>query len=319
MKRSYAHVIPFIIMLGMVTPGLYGAEQNPGKDSNDLLAVKENYFPLQEGWTWEYQCNNFDATGKKTWLRIVARNLSQYEVAGQKVTPRQIIKYGTKISVEYGLFRENYSGVLKIGAESQSDATPWIYNPPRYYLKYPVIQNTTWEYDANTETIRSDNGKKTVTRSRTVPAAKITVENINQTIKVPAGTFDNCMKIREIRTTQTESPRGIKPPTRPPAPRPMTRPQPPQSPLQEKNKVKDENKEETVKERVMNMEKAIKLKERKILEEKYKDKNKNIIDFCFYFAPGVGLIKFEHNIIRGGKKQFTSIWELVSYKKPESK
>jgi hypothetical protein len=143
----------------------------------------ETYYPLKPGMIWEYTVVSSKAgTGK-----ITIKNQPAREINGQKVTPRE---WRTGASVKYYLVARDDYGIYRYGEQKSADAAPVVTTPKVYYLKEPVDRGTTWD-------IVTKMGDRQV-------KVNLTIESIDDTITVPAGTYKNCVKIKHEGGGQAE-------------------------------------------------------------------------------------------------------------------
>jgi hypothetical protein len=137
------------------------------------------YYPLQPGMTWEYGVVSSKAGAGK----IAVKNLPPREIDGKMVTPREWSMGGT---VRYYLVARDDFGVYRYGELASENAEPTVITPKVYYLREPVDKGTTWDI----VTKMGDRELK----------VNLTVESAAEEVKVPAGTFKDCVKIRHEGT-----------------------------------------------------------------------------------------------------------------------
>jgi hypothetical protein len=140
-----------------------------------LAASAEDYYPLKPGLTWEYTVESSKAGARK----IVIRNLPTREINGKKMTPREWKMGGT---AKYYLMARDDLGIYRYGELKSAKGEPEVTTPKVYSLKEPVDRGTTWD-------IVTKMGDRQV-------KINLTVEAIDDVVKVPAGTFKDCVKIR---------------------------------------------------------------------------------------------------------------------------
>jgi hypothetical protein len=159
-------ILGFILAL----PGLW-----PARAAEPAAA----YYPLKPGMTWEYAVVSSKAGARK----IAIKNLPPREIDGKEVTPREWNMGGT---VKYYLVARDDSGVYRYGELASENAEPRVIFPKVYYLKDPVDRGTTWDI----VTRMGDRELK----------VNLTVESVAEEVKVPAGTYKDCVKIRHEGT-----------------------------------------------------------------------------------------------------------------------
>ena len=89
---------------------------------------------------------------------------------------------GGKIVTHYVV--EDDSGVYKIADKRPDDKDLTIIKPPVYYIKYPISEESIW-----------DNIVKMGDRDIQISQ---TIYSVSDEVKVPAGTFKDCLKIKHV-------------------------------------------------------------------------------------------------------------------------
>jgi hypothetical protein len=147
---------------------------SPGPVRCDELS--ESYFPLKAGMRWEYNVTSTQGQPQK----LIITNLPLREVNGVKVTPRKW-EMGGKTFIE--LMKQDDTGVYRYAEQQSETATPSLITPMEYHLKFPIAQGTSW----NMTTKLGDS----------VVTVGTTVESLSDAVKVPAGTFKDCLKLKQ--------------------------------------------------------------------------------------------------------------------------
>lgn len=135
----------------------------------------ENYYPLKEGLTWVYSVSSNKPGAEK----ITVTSLPPRQVQGKTASPR---KWELPGGVKYYFIAKDAAGVYRYAEQKGDSGAPQIITPKVYYLKNPVARGTTW----NTSTKLPEGDLK----------VNITVESVDETVQVPAGTFKNCVKLK---------------------------------------------------------------------------------------------------------------------------
>jgi len=147
----------------------------PGQGWGDELS--ESYFPLQEGWRWEYNVISDQGATKK----LLITNLAPREVSGVKVTPRKW-ELGGSTFIE--LMKQDETGVYRYAEQKGESAPPSLITPMECHLRFPLAEGSSWEMAAKV-------GNSTVNLS-------LTMESLSDDVKVPAGTFKDCIKVKQV-------------------------------------------------------------------------------------------------------------------------
>jgi hypothetical protein len=164
--RTTKSVAAVLLALSLLTPGLgWGDELN------------ESYFPLKEGMRWEYNVISDQGATKK----LLITNLAPREVSGVKVTPRKW-ELGGVTFVE--LMKKDDSGIYRYAEQKGEQAPPSLVTPIECHLKFPIAEGSSWNMPAKL-------GNSMVNVS-------LTIESLSDEVKVPAGTFKDCIKIKQV-------------------------------------------------------------------------------------------------------------------------
>jgi len=147
----------------------------PGRGWGDEL--NESYFPLKEGMRWEYNVISDQGATKK----LLITNLAPREVSGAKVTPRKQ-ELGGSTFIE--LMKKDETGIYRYAEQKGENAPPSLITPMECHLRFPVAEGSSWK-------MATKLGNSTVNVS-------LTIESLSDEVKVPAGTFKDCIKIKQV-------------------------------------------------------------------------------------------------------------------------
>ena len=164
--RTTGIVAALLLAVSLFTPGHGWCDE-----------LSESYFPLKEGMRWEYNVTS-DQGGTK---KLLITNLAPREVQGTKVTPRKWELGGT-IFIE--LMKKDDSGIYRYAEQSGENAPPSLITPIECHLKFPIAQGNSWN-------MATKLGNSTLSIS-------LTIESVSDDVKVPAGTFKDCLKIKQV-------------------------------------------------------------------------------------------------------------------------
>ena len=164
--RTTRNLAAMLVVLSLLTPG-----QSWGDE------LSESYFPLQEGRRWEYNVISDQGATKK----LLITNLAPREVSGVKVTPRKW-ELGGSTFIE--LMKQDETGVYRYAEQKGESAPPSLITPMECHLRFPLAEGSSWEMAAKV-------GNSTVNLS-------LTMESLSDDVKVPAGTFKDCLKIKQV-------------------------------------------------------------------------------------------------------------------------
>jgi len=153
----------------------------PGKARSDELS--ESYFPLKEGMRWEYNVISDQGETKK----LIITNLAPREVNGKKVTPRKWVIGGTTF---FELMEKDDTGIYRYAEQKGENAPPILITPIECHLRFPITQGNSWNM-----TTKVDN--------RTLNLS-LTIESVSDDVTVPAGTFKDCVKIKQVGENEAD-------------------------------------------------------------------------------------------------------------------
>ena len=139
--------------------------------------LNESYFPLKEGMRWEYNVISDHGATKK----LLITNLAPREVSGVKVTPRKW-ELGGATFIE--LMKQDETGVYRYAEQKGESAPPSLITPMECHLRFPIAEGSSWNMAAKV-------GNSTVNLS-------LTIESLSDEVKVPAGTFKDCIKVKQV-------------------------------------------------------------------------------------------------------------------------
>jgi hypothetical protein len=147
----------------------------PGQGRCDELSA--SYFPLKAGMRWEYTVTSTQGPTQK----LLITNLAPREVSGAKVTPRKSEMGGATV-IEF--MKQDDTGVYRYAEQKGEKASPNLITPMECHLKFPITQGNNWN-------LATKVGNSTVNLT-------LTIESVADDVKVPAGTFKECVKIKQV-------------------------------------------------------------------------------------------------------------------------
>jgi hypothetical protein len=164
--RTTGIVAALLLALSLVTPGHGRCDE-----------LSESYFPLKAGMRWEYTVTSTQGQTQK----LLITNLAPREVNGTKVTPRRW-ELGGSTFIE--LMKQDDSGVYRFAEQKGENAPPNLVTPIECHLKFPITLGNSWNMATKV-------GNSTVNIS-------LTIESVSDEVRVPAGTFKDCLKIKQV-------------------------------------------------------------------------------------------------------------------------
>lgn len=153
----------------------------------------DSYFPLDIGARWEYDvASDINNTlTRETYVATVDRTID-YE-GGDQVYVRRIEVPGS-IGIEYWL-RKDKVGIARIAKRSDIDEQARLDPNARIVLKLPVTLGASWMVPSEPFVVapKTDLGQREVKMPKVLMT--YTVEAVDETVTVPAGTYKDCARI----------------------------------------------------------------------------------------------------------------------------
>lgn len=144
------------------------------------------YYPLEEGRKWEYQTFQKDLRGIGTerfnWGRTA---LAPRILLDKKVVPLQYGNGALKFIIEDDI------GIGLYAHQGIKDTGPNFFQPTDYFLKYPLKIGVMRQVKGITKFL-----KHPVSVDKTE-----SIETLTDVVTVPAGTFENCIRIKSYGKT----------------------------------------------------------------------------------------------------------------------
>ncbi len=147
----------------------------PGNARCDELS--ESYYPLKEGMRWEYNVTTDHGQPQK----LIITNLAPRKVNGVELTPRKW-EIGGRAFIE--LMEKTDAGIYRYADQPAENSPPTIVTPKECHLKFPITGRDSWNMTTKV-------GSSSLNVS-------LTIESVSDEVKVPAGTFKDCLKIKQV-------------------------------------------------------------------------------------------------------------------------
>ena len=161
---------------------------------------KTDYFPLQKGLTWHYQVTTALKSKAISYQQYQITNTGLANIDTRKLDPQYqgeaIYARRTNAGTDYYMLK-NVEAVYRIAKRSIVEQQPRFDLTPRIIIpNADIIEiGDTWSYDTQAYAIyaiqphlmRKDIGSKLTMLFQ--------VSSVNETVTVPAGRFENCIKI----------------------------------------------------------------------------------------------------------------------------
>jgi hypothetical protein len=139
--------------------------------------LSESYYPLKTDMRWEYLVISNTSDTKK----LTITNLAPQEVQGKKVTPRKW-DLGGHVFIEF--MEKDDSGIYRYAEQVGEKGAPTLVTPKECHLRFPITEGNSWN-------MATKLGSSTLN-------VTLTLESVSEEVKVPAGTFKDCLKIKQV-------------------------------------------------------------------------------------------------------------------------
>ena len=143
----------------------------------------ESYYPLKEGMNWEYQFFFKSMLNSIGGQKMIVTNFAHREMRGKTVTPQKVDVLGQSSFVYIG---EDNDGIFEFAKQLPNAFEPEINQSPQYILKNPIKVGIRWIIEYKTVLLN---------QNFSIPLNS-TIENIDDIVTVPAGTFQNCVRVK---------------------------------------------------------------------------------------------------------------------------
>lgn len=149
----------------------------------------DSYFPLTKGLKWQYDVTLITRDGLSN-QKYMFNNLGEGELNGESVFLRESVE-GT---VSYYSNTEN--GIHYLGHKDSQSLNPGFNEYKQTILPDDISIDTKWEEETVTKLLQKTGPpQKTVFKIIAKVPLEATVESLSETVVVPAGKFENCLKI----------------------------------------------------------------------------------------------------------------------------
>lgn len=148
------------------------------------------YFPLQSGYKWRYDVAMTTRDGLEQ-QKYILNNLGRSELNTESVFARQSLD-GTLL-----YYAKDDAEVRYLGSDSR-DKPGGEFKPDQLVvMKHPPALDERWEAYSETRLLKKTGPpQKTEFKIVAKVPLDVTVESLTETVSVPAGIFNNCLKIR---------------------------------------------------------------------------------------------------------------------------
>lgn len=152
--------------------------------------VGSEYFPLNKGWSWTYN----SLTDYDDEIESVKKQLTITNLGIKKSGKKSFFVRRTSTGIDY---YHNYdeTGIFREALRTVVETKPRMDRDRRYVLKLPLEIGTEWrEISRPLLLLRVYPYRVRVGKDAQVPMI-YRIESMSETVTVPAGTFENCIKV----------------------------------------------------------------------------------------------------------------------------
>lgn len=158
------------------------------------------YFPLQKGLSYTYKVTTEYTDGKESRLtgeypgekfesQLTIDNLGEKSVAGKSYYVRR-----TSSGIDYYLNSDN-EGIYREAVRTMLDFKPLLDMEKRFVIKRPFEVGTEWRISSKPTMLMRLRPDKQRAGTESPTPMIYRIEEMNTTVSVPAGTFENCIKV----------------------------------------------------------------------------------------------------------------------------
>lgn len=145
---------------------------------------EKSYFPLDEGWNWEYRVTSDTKAGHIEVYTYFVTNLAPVDLGGHRVVPR--------LSADGGMtfYGETPEGVIWFGEKTPGKE---FASAPQRRTVIANFPNSGWESRERTRLLRTvAHGNRVVNIPVTIGYG---IKSEHDSVSVPAGHFEDCLKV----------------------------------------------------------------------------------------------------------------------------
>lgn len=148
-------------------------------------------FPLEAGHRWSYSRQTEHEDGRSESARLVMSTLPAEDFEGSKAFRRH-----SDDGADYWL-RRDASGIFRVASRHELEPEARKDPAPRYVLKEPLAVGTEWQAPTVAYLLERRQGFPAEVRYGAKPVMmRYVIEALNDTMSVPAGRFEGCVRVR---------------------------------------------------------------------------------------------------------------------------
>lgn len=156
----------------------------------------QDYFPIKPGMSWRYNVEVTTMDGIET-KKYIVQAAQARPWQGQSLPVRQTLD-GTRL-----FYLKNDDGVYRVATRRQEEKVPAAVPGGRsIVLQYPLEKGTTWQETSETIALyRTGPPQRSEYWIHAPVKLEYVIEATDDNVKVPAGRFDNCVRVHATGRT----------------------------------------------------------------------------------------------------------------------
>jgi uncharacterized protein DUF3108 len=148
-----------------------------------------SYFPLDKGYKWQYDVALITRDGLSN-QKYIYNNLGEGELNGEPVYLRESLDG----SILY--YSNSNDGIHYLGSMDSQSLNPEFHEDKQLIIPAVLSLDTEWQHTTYTRLLQKTGPpQKTVFKIIAEIPLEIKIESFDETVDVPAGRFNNCMKV----------------------------------------------------------------------------------------------------------------------------
>jgi len=153
--------------------------------------TQPRYFPLEQGISWRYDVQSTTMDGTETQKYVIQAGEPR-NWQGETL-PVRVTLAGSRL-----FYRVNDQGVFRVATQRPDAKQPTaVSEERRTVLRYPLEPGTSWQETSETMALyRTGPPQRSEYHIKVPVKLEYTIEATNDTVKVPAGRFQDCLRVR---------------------------------------------------------------------------------------------------------------------------
>ncbi len=173
-----------------------------------------DFFPLESDLSWNYRVTILPEVEPKELKKIVVSNLhpvtltQSSDLGGEATETFQLTPRLREDNSLYYYF-DDQEGMRRVAYQARPTLPVHFETQSRYVFKYPIQEGTSWETPSKTYLLVRRYPLDHDYRVTVDFNMEYQIESVNDTVRVPAGVFENCLRTRGVGETVFIGDRGL--------------------------------------------------------------------------------------------------------------